>query len=451
VRAPAACPERPARSRRWLADLRELLAIPSISGERRHLADVGAAADWLVHHLRSIGLADARTVAGRPGGSPHVLASWLAAPGRPTVLLHGHFDVQAPGPQSSWSSHPFVPTLRGERLYARGASDDKGQLFAAVTALGELLARDGRLPLNVRVWFEGEEEIGSPGVDAFVERERASIRADAALVADTQMLEEGRPTIVTGLRGLVSADVVVSGPRRDVHSGLFGGAVANPAEALATIVAALHDPAGRVDLPGFYRTVRSAPTSRRAEDDPTVLSAAGVDVSWGEPGWTADERRSIRPALIVTTIAAGGRQPRAAIPARAIARVTLRLVPDQDPLAMASALVARVREVAPPAVRVRVVTRAAVPPVVVRCDHPAVMAAAGALRDVWQRPPEFVRSGGTIPGVAALAARGIQPVLVGFGLPADAIHGAQESLHLPTFSRAVDALQRFLVRYGGSS
>jgi len=442
---------------RWLAELDELLAFPTVSAQPRHRGDIEAAARWLARHLDAIGRRRAAVLPGPNGGAPSVYADWLGAPGKPTLLLYGHYDVQPAEPLAEWRTPPFRATVLGKHLYARGASDDKGQLFIHLKALESLLTTTGRLPLNVKVWLEGEEEIGSPNLAVFLDRELSRLRADAVLVSDTEMPAPGRPAIVYGLRGNLSLELEVRAPMRELHSGRYGGAVLNPLQALCELIAGLHDRHGRVTIPGFYHHVRPvAPDERQrlrrdSPSDERFLTSLGVRHGWGEEGYTARERATIRPALIVEGLTGGytGPSGKAVIPDRALARLGARLVPDQDPAEIAQLLRRHLVSVTPPAVRARLTVTGGSRPVLIPRRHAAMAAASRAVEHVWGAPPVFMRSGGSIAVVEQLRRRlGAPIVLLGFGLPDDAIHAPNERIHLPTLFRGVDTVAAFLREYG---
>jgi acetylornithine deacetylase/succinyl-diaminopimelate desuccinylase-like protein len=444
-----------AHRRRWLAELRRLLSFPSISASAGHRPDLEATANWLCAHLARIGLEGVRLLAA-PGAPPSVYAEWLHASGKPTLLLYGHYDVQPVDPLSAWHSPPFRPTIVGQSVVARGASDDKGQFFAHLKGIESYLAGTGRLPLNIKLWLEGEEEIGSPHVESFLDRHAERLRADAVLVSDTQMLGRGRPSLTYGLRGIVTVDLDVSGPAHDLHAGLYGGAVLNPLQALCQIVAGLHDRDGRVMISGFYDRVRPpAPAERAAlrksgPDDRTLLRRVGAPAAWGEAGYSTFERMTLRPALTINGLTGGydGPGSKSVIPRLARARLSLRLVPDQDPAEAATRLRRRIAALTPAGVRSRLTVAATVPPVLVPRRHPAMTAAARAIQATWGRPPAFTRSGGSIPAVGALQrCFGSPIVLLGLGLPDDRQHAPNEKLDLPTFFKGVEAVIRLLAEY----
>lgn len=425
----------------YLRDLAHFVAIPSVSAQPRHASDVRAAARWLTDRLRHAGL-DAATV--RTRGHPVVLGTWHGAPAAPTVLIYGHYDVQPPGPRAAWSTPPFTPVRRGGRLHGRGASDDKGQILCHVTALRTLLRRYGRLPVNVTCLFEGEEEIASPSLRGFLDRYAARLAADVLLVSDTAMPAPGRPAIVRSLRGAAALELRVTGPATDLHSGTYGGAVHNPAQALCSLIADLHAPDGRVRAPGFYAGIR--PLTSSATDD-SIRRRAGVPALWGLPGTTAHERTTVWPALSVHGLRAGYTGPGTSsiIPSAALARLGVRVAPGQHPGAVARAVTGHLRRHTPDTVRLTVTTTSTAAPVLVPAGTPGLAAAVSACREVFGVEPAFTRSGGTIPALGLLRdALGLDPVLLGFGLPGDNPHGPDESVHLPTCHRGVATIAALL-------
>jgi acetylornithine deacetylase/succinyl-diaminopimelate desuccinylase-like protein len=385
-----------------------------------------------------------------------VYANWRGAPGRPTLLLYGHYDVQPAEPLAAWRTPPFRATRAGQHLYARGASDDKGQLFIHLKAIECYLATVGRLPLNVIVWLEGEEELGSPHLAAVLDRHAEWLRADAALVSDTEMFGPGRPAIVYGLRGSVACELVVSARGEELHAGRYGGAAPNPAQALTAILAALHDRHGRVAIPDFYRRVREVSTDERHElraggqADQRLLQHTG-GAQWGEAGYTPFERVTIRPALNITGLVSGytGAGGKGSIPSQALARLNFRLVPDQQPEEVVQQLRRYVAALTPPGLRAQVRGAEGARPVLLPRAHPAIAAAARAVEQVWEVQPAFTRSGGAIAPVEQFSRRLALPVvLLGFGQPDDNIHGPNERMSLPTLFRGVETIIRVLAEYG---
>lgn len=433
----------------FVSGLLDLVRIPSVSTAPERAADVARAAEWLAARLQSLGLTTRIEPAGR---HPVVRAEWLKAPGRPTILCYGHFDVQPAEPLALWHRPPFDPVVDDDVLYGRGASDDKGQLLIHVAAVEAILRTAGALPVNVKFLLEGEEEIGSPSLATYVPRHRRSLQADAALVSDGALFAPGLPTLTTGLRGMLYTEIEVTGARRDLHSGQFGGAAPNAVGAAAAIVAALKDRHGRVRVPGFYGRVRAPADEERAAwsrlpfEEGRYLEELGTDVAPGEQGYALLERLWARPTLDVHGIAGGfvGEGMKTVIPARAVVKVSMRLVPDQRPDRIFKQFARFVQRVTPPGVRVEVRRLGGAPPVLVSPEAPAVRAAARALRDVYGTAPVYTREGGSIPVVAGFAtALRIPTVLMGFGLKDDNLHAPNEKFALVNFYKGIETVIRF--------
>jgi acetylornithine deacetylase/succinyl-diaminopimelate desuccinylase-like protein len=435
--------------RRWVNQLAALVAIPSVSSDAAHRQDIHDAASLLRRHCDAIGL-DATVFPGEQGGAPSVFAERRSRTRGPTILFYGHYDVQPPGARSVWRTPPFKPIVELGRIIGRGTSDDKGQLFAHLAAIESWIACAQTLPVGVKVWLEGEEELGSPTLPFVLDRHLARLRADGVVISDTEMMAEDVPAIVYGLRGVVSSDVHVAGPRRSVHAGRYGGAIRNPLEVAAAIITSLHRSDGRVAIDGFYDDVLPASPRERSALRASMVGdralKAEFDVRpFGEPHFSTAERIAIRPALIVTAVWAGDAAEKAGIPRRAGARVTARIVPDQNPIRVAELIRAHVQDVTPPDVRVRVTTRAASPPVLLPTQHPIIDAAARAVTRVWGKPPPFVRSGGSIPVAGQFHSRLHAPVvLLGFGKPVDGAHAPNESLALDRFFSAIETIIQFI-------
>ncbi len=439
---------------RFVSSLLELVRIPSVSTAPDRAPDVTRAAEWLAAHMQSLGLAARVEPTAR---HPIVRADWVKAPGRPTILCYGHFDVQPAEPVELWRRPPFDPVVEDGVLYARGASDDKGQLLIHVAAIESILRTAGRLPVNVKFLLEGEEEIGSPSLATYVPRHHRALAADAALVSDGSLFAPGQPTLTTGLRGMLYTEIEVHGARRDLHSGQYGGAAPNAVAAAAGIVAALKDRHGRIRVPGFYTRVQ-APTadehaawSRLPFQEGTYLQELGTEVAPGERGYSLLDRLWARPTLDVHGIAGGfiGEGMKTVIPARAVAKVSMRLVPDQRPDRVFKQFVRFVQRVAPPGVRVEVRRLGGAPPVLVSPEAPAVRAAARALQQVYGAAPVYTREGGSIPVVAAFSqALRIPTVLMGFGLKDDNLHAPNEKFALVNFHKGIETVIRFLHHVG---
>lgn len=437
--------------RRFLGELKEFVRFPTVSSQAKHAPDIKRCAAWLATRLKRAGMERVQVIP--TGGHPLVYAAWKQAYARPTVLVYGHYDVQPADPIKEWRIPPFEPQVRGDNLYGRGACDDKGQLFAHVKALESWLMTERGLPVNVTCIFEGEEETGSPNLARFIERNKRALRADAAVMSDTRMLAADRPAISYAERGNLSLELEVQGPAQDLHSGNFGGAVHNPLQVLSDLIAGLHDAGGRVAIPGFYKSVRQPSEAERdymarvGPTDEEILRDARVQRAWGEPGFSLYERTTVRPALTVNGVVGGyrGAGVKAVIPARALAKLGFRLVPDQDPREIEQLFRQHIERIAPATVKTAVRTHARAKPVVLRRGHPSMRAAAVAYRKVFGSAPVFLRSGGTIPVVNMFQEKlGIPTVLMGFALPDDRIHAPNEKFHLPNFYRGIETCIRFL-------
>ncbi len=465
---------------RFVAELKELLRIPSIATDPARVGDVRRAAEFCRSELERIGMRRARLVetsteeqivTGVDGvsrvvplrlGHPLVLAEWMeAGAGAPTVLCYGHYDVQPAEPLDEWLSPPFEPTERNGNLYARGAVDDKGQMWMHVKALESLFAAgEGRLPVNVRVVIEGEEEVGGEGIAAFVRAHGEELQADVALVSDTEMFAPDLPTLCVGLRGMIYTEIEVRGARTDLHSGMYGGAVPNPFVALAQIIARLKDETGRILIPGIYDTVQAPTEAELAawralpfDEEEYRETEVGSTELVGEAGYSVLERTWARPTLDVHGMPGGfvGAGAKTVIPARAVAKVSLRLVPDMTPAETFDQLQRYVGEIAPKGVEVEVRLIHAGDPIVVSTDNVYVHAATEAMRVVWGKETVFVRGGGSIPIVGDFVRElGIPTVMMGFGLPDDNLHAPNEKFHLENFHHGIQSILGFLTRVGAA-
>lgn len=436
---------------RFVKELCDFLRIPSVSAQPKHASDVRRCGEWLVKHLRSVGLENVYLVP--TPRHPIVFAQWRKAPGRPTVLIYGHYDVQPVDPIGEWQTPPFEPTVKNNNLYGRGASDDKGQLFCHIKALEFYLRTQGGLPVNIICLFEGEEEIGSPNLKAFLERHKNSLRADTAVISDTRILSPKQPVITYGLRGGLGLELELRGPEQDLHSGTFGGAIHNPLQVLSELVAKLHDAQGRVIIPGFYNQVRNysqdarAVIAQTAPSDHHILRDARAGKGWGERGYSLYERTTLRPALTINGIVGGYSGPggKAVIPARATAKLSFRLVPDQNPLEVEQLFRDYVERIAPPTVQLHLKRQSSAYPVLINQQHPAIQAAQIAYRQGFGASPVFLRSGGTIPVVNMLQEKlGVPVVLMGFALPDDRMHAPNERFYLPNFFNGIATCIYFL-------
>jgi len=440
---------------RFRDELYDFLRIQSVSARGEHDADTRRAAEWLAAKLTAAGL---RSEILETPGHPVVLGEWReAGPDAPTVLVYGHYDVQPPEPLEEWTSPPFEPTERDGRIYARGSADDKGQLYMHVKALEALLATNGKLPVNVVVLAEGEEEIGSPSLVPFIETHAERVACDLVVISDTSMFGEGLPSLLFSLRGLAYFEIHVRGARTDLHSGEYGGAVANPANALARIVASLHDEDGRVAIDGFYDDVREwEPEIREGiaalpHDDDAFRRELGVPELTGESGYGTLERLWIRPTCDVNGLLSGytGEGAKTVLPSKAMAKVSFRLVPAQTPERIGRLLEAHVASVSPPGTTVEVRELHGGRPWKARLDGPAFEAAAESLREAFGTEPVAMGGGGSIPIVVEFEERlGAPALLIGFSLPGCNLHAPDEWLPIDNFEKGIGALARLYGRLG---
>jgi acetylornithine deacetylase/succinyl-diaminopimelate desuccinylase-like protein len=426
--------------KRFVDDLTEWVRIPSISSDPAHAADVKKSAEHLAAHLRSLGAGRVDTWA--TAGHPAVFAEWLVAPGKPTLLVYGHHDVQPVDPLAEWVTPPFEPALRDGRIWGRGVVDDKGQVYIHAKAIESFVRTVGALPINLRMIVEGEEEIGSVNLDAILRDHAPDLAADVVCVSDTAMFGRGIPSLCIGLRGLAYIEVFVDGPALDLHSGTFGGGVMNPVDALARMIAALHDEDGKVTVPGFYDAVLPISDAERSDiarlpfDEREWLRSTGAPATWGEKGYSTLERVWARPTLDCCGIGGGfqGQGAKTIVPARAHAKISCRLVPDQEPDDIARKLTAHLQRVAPPGVRVRTEMLHGGRPYLAPTDHPVYEIAKRAFTKAFGRPTVFMREGGSIPFVRTIAdATGKPCLLMGFGQPDENAHAPNEWLDLSNY------------------
>ena len=439
----------------YVGELAEFLAIPSVSTDPAHASDVRSCAEYCRERLAEIGFP--ATELFETGGHPVVYAEWLDAPEAPTVLFYGHYDVQPVDPIELWTTPPFEATVRDGRIFARGSADDKGQVFAHWKAWEAHLAVCGRLPCNVKVLLEGEEEIGSEHLEPFIEQNRDRLAADVVMISDSPMFAAGVPSLCYGLRGLCYMEIHVRGAKSDLHSGSFGGAVANPAQTLAEILATLKDHERHVAIEGFYDHVRPLSDEERSEfrklpfDENAYRQELGVPELVGEAGFTTLERVWARPTLDVNGMISGftGEGAKTVLPARASAKVSMRLVPDQDPDEIADLFRRHVESVSPPGVTVRVERLHGARPYLAPIDHPANQAARRALDQAFQADVVMIREGGSIPITTTFSERlGLTSILMGFGTPDENAHAPDENLVLENFQRGIEAAAHFYREYG---
>lgn len=441
---------------RLLEELKEFLRIPSISTVPEYKADVRRAAEFMAQALRAARLENVEII--ETPGHPLVYADWLHAPGKPTVLCYGHYDVQPPDPLEEWISPPFEPTVRDGNIYARGATDDKGQVYMHVKAVEALFATHGTLPLNLKFLLEGEEECGGESIAAFLPRNQDRLKADVALVSDTEMYAKGLPTLCVGLRGLIYSEIEARGPARDLHSGVFGGVAPNPLFGLAEILTRLKDSDGHILIPGMYDDV-TPPTPEELRswaslpfDEETYRRRdVGSTALIGEPGYSVMERTWARPTLEVHGIAGGyvAAGAKTVIPAKATAKVSMRLVLHQNPEKIVEAYQRHVAAVTPRGIQTTVRILSASPASGVNPDHPAIHCAAEALAEVFGRPAVFTRGGGSIPIVGDFQKHlGIPTVLMGFSDPDDGLHSPNEKFPLVNYYAGIVTIAHFFEKYG---
>jgi acetylornithine deacetylase/succinyl-diaminopimelate desuccinylase-like protein len=425
---------------RYLEELKEFIAIESVSSQKEHDADMRRCAEWILHHLQSIGVQDVRIF--ETAGHPVVYAEWNGAPGKPTVLFYGHYDVQPVDPLNLWTSPPFEATIRGDYLYARGSADDKGQVFIHFKAIEAYLKTVGSLPVNIKMIIEGEEEVGSPNLDRFVKEHKELLDADLVLISDSSMFAKGVPSVCYGLRGLAYMEIELTGPNKDLHSGSFGGSVHNPIQALSEIIASLHDKRGKITIPGFYKDVRTLTAKERKAykklpwNDKKYAKDLGVARLYGEKGYSTLERLWARPTLECNGIWGGytGEGAKTVLPSKAFAKISMRLVPDQDSTKIAKLFERHIAKIAPKTVSVKVRALHGGEPALTPIDSPGVQAAVAALEKGFGKKPLYQREGGSIPIVVQFKKiLGLDTVLLGFGLPDENAHAPDEHLSLDNF------------------
>ena len=438
---------------RYLDELKTFLRIPSVSTDPAHKADVRRAAEFVLGQLRQAGMQNVGLIE-KDGRNPLVYGEWLAASRKPTLLMYGHYDVQPPDPLDEWKSPPFEPDVRGDNIYARGAADDKGLTLILLKAVERLMERDGRLPVNVRFLIEGEEEVGGEHIEEFVQSKDPRLQADAALICDTEMFAPELPTICVGLRGIVYGELHVQGAEADLHSGVYGGAAPNPIQAIAEILCALKDRDGHILIPGFYdRVTRPSQTEKEAwqrlpfDAENFRTKEMKAPAITGEPEQGVLERMWARPTLEVHGIRGGftGEGAKTVIPARAIAKISARLVPDQRPEEASRQLGDAIAAACPKGVTAEWKAIHSAAPSMTDANNPFIQTCADAMTEIFGNETVYIRSGGSIP-IAGLFHQhlGIPSVLAGFGLPDDNLHAPNEKLYLPNFYRGIDAIVRYL-------
>lgn len=440
----------------YLNELKAFLKLPSISTDPAYKANVRETAVWLADQLHKAGLENVELI--ETANHPLIYADWLqAGEDKPTVLIYGHYDVQPVDPLDLWDTPPFEPTVKNDFIYARGASDDKGQLYIHVKAVAALLQSNGRLPVNVKFLIEGEEESGGESLAAFIPQNKEKLKADIALVSDTGFVSAEQPSIVYGLRGLCYLFLDIIGPARDLHSGSFGGGINNPLNVLGHVIARLKDEYGRIQIPGFYDDIR--PLSQHERDilakfplnEADWLAETGAPEAWGEPEFSLIERLGARPTLDVHGIIGGytGDGAKTVLPSKVHAKISMRLVPDQNPADIAEKFEAYVSTLIPPSVTATVTVESVSPASMTDLNEPAMKAAEVAYERAFGKTAVYMREGGSIPVVGDFSAHlGIETILMGFGLPGDNLHAPNERFYLPNFFRGIETSIHFLEQLG---
>jgi acetylornithine deacetylase/succinyl-diaminopimelate desuccinylase-like protein len=425
---------------RYLRELADLLAIPSVSTNPENKGDIQRCARWVADHVKSIGMTKSEIYP--TAGHPIVYAEWLGAPGKPTILLYGHYDVQPVDPIELWTSPPFEATPRNGNIYARGAADDKGQILIHFKAIEAYFKTVGSLPVNMKLLIEGEEEIGSEHLESFVKEHKDLLKADLVLISDTSMFAKGVPSVCYGLRGLAYMQIDLVGPNKDLHSGSFGGSVHNPIQALTEIIAGLHDRNGKITIPGFYDDVLKLSAKERSAykklpwNDRKYASELGVQQLYGEKGYTTLERLWARPTLECNGIWGGftGEGAKTVLPSKASAKISMRLVPNQSSAKIAKLFEKHIRKIAPKTVKISVKSLHGGEPAITPIESPGVQAAVAALKKGFGKTPLYQREGGSIPIVVQFKQMlGLDTVLLGFGLPDENAHAPDEFINLDNF------------------
>ena len=441
-----------------LEGLIKFLKIPSISTLPEHKPDIRRAVEFLAGELRDMGMKNVEIIEGREDQHPLLYAEWLEVPGKPTLVVYGHYDVQPPDPLDEWDSPPFEPAIRNNNIYARGAVDDKGQTYLLVKAIEGFLRTQGSLPINIKVLIEGEEEVGGEHIDQYVAEHPDKMKADAALICDTEMFAPELPTITTGLRGLVYTEVTARAAAHDLHSGVYGGAAANPFQALAEMIVNLKGPNGKIRIPGFYNRVKK-PTAKELaswkrlpfNEKNLLKKEIGGTALTGEKGFSVLERLWSRPTLEVHGIRGGftGEGAKTVIPAVATAKISMRLVPEMNPKEVIRQFTAYVKKITPKGITTSVRVLSSAPASVVSTESRWIGAGAEAMEQVFKKKTVFMRSGGSIPIVGQFQKYlKIPSVMMGFGLPDDNLHAPNEKFHLPNFYRGIHAVGRYFELLG---
>jgi acetylornithine deacetylase/succinyl-diaminopimelate desuccinylase-like protein len=434
---------------RFLDELLALLRIPSVSADSRFSQDVKKCADAVKQRLQEAGAENVEVCP--TAGHPIVYGEKIIDPKLPTVLVYGHYDVQPADPLELWHSGPFEPVIKDGRIYARGSADDKGQFYMHVKAF-EIMAKTNSLPCNIKFMIEGEEEVGSANLGIFLKENKERLKADVVLISDTAMISLENPSLDTGLRGLAYMEVEVTGPNRDLHSGVYGGAVANPATILCQLIASMHDENNHITIPGFYDKVLELSKEERSALNKAPFNEAeykqdlGIDELWGEKGYSTIERTGIRPTLEVNGIWGGytGEGSKTVLPSKASAKISMRLVPNQDWIEISELFRAHFEKIAPKTVKVKVTAHHGGSPYVTPTDHVAFKAASKAIESTFGKSPIPVRGGGSIPIVALFEKElGLKTILMGFGLDSDNLHSPNEKYGLENFYKGIETIPYF--------
>jgi acetylornithine deacetylase/succinyl-diaminopimelate desuccinylase-like protein len=443
---------------KFLVELIEFVKIPSVSTNPENRQDIQRAAEWVSNQLDNLALENIQIMP--TPGHPVVFAESLkAGKDKPTVLIYGHYDVQPADPIELWKTPPFEATQKGENLYGRGASDMKGQIMVSLKAIEAIIQQD-KLPFNVKFLIEGEEEIGSPNLEEFISNNKSLLRCDFVINPDGSIISADLPTITYGLRGLAYFELRIIGPDHDLHSGTYGGVVNNPAQVLSELIAGMHDENGKVTLPGFYDKVRRLDEDERNElgrlplDESFYKSQTGTDLLWGEKGFTPYERIGIRPTLEINGILSGftGEGSKTVLPFKAMAKISMRLVPDQDPFEVKQQLADYLERNTPPTVTWELTQLSCAYPSVTDRSAESVKALEKAMHQIWGKQPVYRREGGTVPIVAQMQrVLGVDSVITGFGLPDDNLHAPNEKIHVPTFYNGIDTFIRYYYLLGSGN
>ncbi|WP_412768008.1 dipeptidase [Halobacillus yeomjeoni] len=442
-------------NQRFLEELKAFLSIPSISSKSEHKQDVQEAARWTAQSLQRIGLEHVEVI--QTDGHPIVYGDWLHAEGKPTVLIYGHYDVQPEDPVDLWETPPFEPVIKDDKIYARGATDDKGQLFIHIKALELLFEEYGELPINVKLCIEGEEEVASPHLPPYINENEEKLHADAVVVSDTSFIDKGQPAICTSLRGALAMELTVKTANTDLHSGTYGGAVPNSVHALVTILDSLHDSSGKVAVEGFYEGVPEPTEKLKKEvaevpfDEERIKQELGLDALYGEEGFTFQERVGVRPTLEINGVTGGfqGEGLKTIVPCEASAKISCRLVGDQDPEKIYELLMDHVKKQCPTGARAELIKYIQASPVSLDSQDPMIQTAAEAYEKVYGTRPLFPKEGGSIPIVEVFARVLKSPVvLMGFGLPSENLHAPNEHFHLENFRKGIETVCDYYEKLG---